>query len=106
LESELAYWHDLGHGQVRENLGWISHLEAARGLLPFTRGVHIHDALPPMDDHLAPGKGSIDFETFSFYGADGVLKVFEPGPQVTAAELAESLRHLKSIWGGAPAAAP
>ena len=99
----LAYWHDLGHGQVRENLGWSRHAEAARELLPFTRGVHIHDALPPTIDHLPPGKGEIDFEAFSFYGADGVLKVFEPGPDVTGPELTEALRFVEKAWSGATA---
>ncbi len=97
----LAYWHDLGHGQVRENLGWIRHVEAAHDLLPFTRGVHIHDALPLMNDHLPPGKGMIDFDAFAFYGNDAVIKVFEPAPEVTAAELAESLRMVRAAWGGA-----
>ena len=99
----LAYWHDMGHGQVRENLGWSQHVEAARGLLPATRGVHIHDALPLLNDHLPPGKGAIDFEAFSFYGADEVIKVFEPGPDVTGVELAEALSLVQTAWGGAQA---
>ncbi len=94
----LAYWHDLGHGQVREYLGWISHAEAAGALLPVTRGVHIHDALPLMDDHLPPGKGMIDFGAFAFYGADEVIKVFEPAPDVTGEELTESLRFVREKW--------
>ena len=96
----LAYWHDLGHGQVRENLGWIRHVEAARELLPVTRGIHIHDAVPLMDDHLPPGKGMIDFEAFAFYGGDEVIKVFEPSPEVTSDELAESLRYVRKAWAG------
>ncbi len=95
----LAYWHDMGHGQVRENLGWIRHDAAARELLPFTRGIHIHDALPLMNDHLPAGKGMIDFRAFSFYASDEVIKVFEPSPQVTRTELEESLRHVRQIWG-------
>ncbi len=100
----LAYWHDMGHGQVRENLGWIKHAEAARELLPVTRGVHIHDAQPLTDDHLPPGAGMIDFEAFAFYGPDAVLKVFEPSPEVTPEELAESLRLVRRLWSGAPSA--
>jgi sugar phosphate isomerase/epimerase len=96
--SALAYWHDLGHGQVREYLGWIGHAEAAGALLPVTRGVHIHDALPLMDDHLPAGKGMIDFGAFAFYGADEVIKVFEPAPDVTGEELTESLRFVRDKW--------
>lgn len=98
----LAYWHDMGHGQVRENLGWIRHVETSRELLRITRGVHIHDALPLMDDHLPPGKGMIDFEAFSFYGADEVLKVFEPSPEVTPDELRESLLLVRKAWAETP----
>jgi len=99
----LAYWHDMGHGQVRENLGWAPHADSARALLPLTRGIHIHDVLPPASDHLAPGKGKIDFKAFSFFGSDGVIKVFEPGPDVTGTELAQSLRAVAQAWGAARA---
>ena len=104
----LAYWHDLGHGQVRENLGWCRHADTARDLLPLTRGVHIHDALPLVNDHLPPGKGMIDFGALAFYGADEILKVFEPAPQVTTNELGEALRHVRQAWAGAvkPSAPP
>lgn len=95
----LACWHDMGHGQVREYFGWGSHAEAAQALLPFIRGVHIHDALPLTDDHLPPGKGGIDFGAFAFFGAPEVIKVFEPSPQVTPEELAEALAFVRQVWG-------
>lgn len=98
--AALAYWHDMGHGQVREFFGWGENAAVARGLLPITGGVHIHDAAPLMDDHLAPGKGVIDFGAFAFYGADKVIKVFEPSPDVPAAELAESLKRVRQSWSG------
>jgi sugar phosphate isomerase/epimerase len=96
----LAYWHDMGHGQVRENLGLIQHAEAALALLPFTRGIHIHDALPPTHDHLPPGEGAIDFGAFAFYGDDRVIKVFEPSPQVPGPELESALRYVRQTWEG------
>jgi sugar phosphate isomerase/epimerase len=96
--SALAYWHDMGHGQVRENLGIIHHAEAARDLLPFTRGIHIHDAHPPAYDHLPPGKGRIDFGAFSFYRDADIIKVFEPSPHVNKADLETSLRHVRKVW--------
>lgn len=94
----LAYWHDLGHGQVRENMGWTRHEETAQTLLPVTRGIHIHDATPLMNDHLPPGKGVIDFRAFAFYGADAVIKVFEPAEGVPPAEVKESLAFVRSAW--------
>ena len=98
----LAYWHDMGHGQVRENLGLIRHADAARRLLPVTRGIHIHDALPILRDHLPPGKGAIDFSAFSFYSDDRVIKVFEPAPVVESQALAESLTMVRRVWRGEP----
>lgn len=97
--SALAYWHDMGHGQVRENLGWIRHADTARDLLSVTRGIHIHDALPLVNDHLPPGKGMIDFSAFRFYAADEVIKVFEPAPKVPAADLQTALGLIRSVWG-------
>ncbi len=94
----LAYWHDLGHGQVREFAGWDNHFDVARALLPITRGIHIHDAVPLMNDHLPPGKGLIDFDGCAFYGAADVIRVFEPGPDVKADALAESLRVVRQKW--------
>lgn len=96
--SSLAYWHDLGHGQSREYLGWDRHADVARALLPFTRGVHIHDALPLLNDHLPPGKGLIDFGDYAFYGADEVIRVFEPAPDVTGGELVEALGLVRAAW--------
>ncbi len=98
----LAYWHDLGHGQIREFMGWSQNAAAAADLLPFTRGVHIHDAAPLMNDHLPPGQGAIAFEAFAFYGADNVIKVFEPAPDVTGPELAASLVFVRRAWSGQP----
>ena len=94
----LAYWHDMGHGQVRENMGWIRHEEMARMLLPVTRGVHIHDALPLMNDHLSPSKGKIDFGAFAFFQALPVIKVFEPSESVPGDELAASLAFVRNAW--------
>lgn len=94
----LAYWHDFGHGQVREYMGWIRHAAAARDLLPFTKGVHIHDARPLMEDHLSPGSGEIDFAAFNIYGGDNVIKVFEPASEVEGTALAEALRFIREVW--------
>ncbi|MEI6211358.1 MAG: TIM barrel protein [bacterium] len=96
--AQLAYWHDIGHGQIRENLGWIRHREAAERLLPHTFGLHIHDVLPPALDHLPPPQGKLPFADFAFYGTAPVLRVFEPAPGVPVTELLAGLRYLQQCW--------
>ena len=94
----LAYWHDMGHGQVREYLGLENHLAVAQSLLPVTGGIHIHDAKPPMEDHLLPGKGLIDWNAFSFYGSANLLRVMEPSPETGPVALGIALRDLRKVW--------
>ena len=95
----LAYWHDMGHGQVRANLGLIrDHADVARRLLPITRGIHIHDALPISRDHLPPGQGAINFSAFAFYNDDRVIRVFEPASRVEPDDLAQSLAMVRRVW--------
>ncbi len=95
----LAYWHDLGHGQVRQHLGWCSdHAAAAAALLPVTRGVHIHDVRAAAGDHQLPGAGVIDFARFAGYASDAVIRVFEPHPGIPGDALAEALAALRRIW--------
>jgi len=96
--APLAYWHDMGHAQVREFLGWEKHLDVARMLLPMTCGIHIHDAMPLTNDHLPPGNGFVDFSAFAFYGAADVIRVFEPDPSVKPTVLRNSLEMLRLAW--------
>lgn len=95
----LAYWHDLGHGQVRQHLHWCSdHAAAAAALLPVTRGVHIHDVRAAAEDHQLPGTGVIDFARFAGYASDAVIRVFEPHPGIPGDALAEALATLRRTW--------
>ncbi len=99
--SPLRYWHDMGHGQVRYQLGWMGeHSKVAQALLPITGGIHIHDAAPLTNDHLPPGEGKIPFPDFAFYGNADIVRVFEPSPGVPPDILAKSLRYVRQCWGG------
>ncbi len=94
----LRYWHDLGHGAVRENLGFINHLRWLERLEPFLAGMHVHDVAPPARDHLAPGQGVLDFSRFAEVAGRTPLWVMEPHPRITAAELTDGVRCLKTAW--------
>ena len=94
----LAYWHDIGHGQVREFFGWERHVDVVETLLPFTAGIHIHDAQPLLDDHLPPGTGEVEFREMKGYADDRIVKVFEPSQDVTPADLKTSLVFVRQAW--------
>jgi sugar phosphate isomerase/epimerase len=100
--AALRYWHDTGHGQVRENLGFINHAAAARRLLPLTRGVHVHDVAAPSRDHLPPGAGEIDFAALAFLAAPGLPAVLEPAPGTPAGEVARGLETIGRLWRRTP----
>jgi len=94
----LAYWHDIGHAQVREFFGWERHLDVVTNLLPVTAGIHIHDAQPLFDDHLIPGSGEVEFKQLKVFAADRIVKVFEPSQDVTPADLKKSLEFVRQSW--------
>ena len=95
----LGYWHDVGHGQIKENLGFIRHamhLESLRGQL---FGFHIHDVQFPGRDHCAPGSGMIDFAALKPSVKPEHIKVFEFSPGLTTEQAKAGVAHIKGIWG-------
>jgi sugar phosphate isomerase/epimerase len=97
--GEIAYWHDIGHGQIRENLGFGSNRAGLRRLEPWLAGMHVHDVLPPASDHLPPGQGKVDFRLFRDALRPGVLTVVEPAPGTTVEHLRDGLAFLRDAWG-------
>jgi len=94
----IRYWHDMGHGQVRQNLGLISHRRWADKLAPYLVGMHIHDVQPPASDHLMPPRGKICFSDFGNVANHAKLWVLEPCPGTPAEYIVEAIKHLQSVW--------
>ena len=98
-DPTVVYWHDTGHAQIKENLGFISHrlhLEAMRERL---YGFHVHDVEFPGRDHRPPGKGTIDWESLKPLVQPGHLKVFELSPSVSPEEARAGIERIKAVWG-------
>ena len=94
----LGYWHDLGHGQVRANLGYIHHASVARRLAPSIVGMHLHDVVPPAGDHVMPPLGKTDFASLSFLADLDVPAVLEPAPGTPAEQIHEAINYFKRMW--------
>jgi len=95
----IVYWHDTGHGQIKENLGFIHHAMHVESLADRLAGFHIHDVRFPARDHLPPGSGMVDFSALKNQVKPGHLKVFELGPGVPVEELQKGVAYLKNLWG-------
>ena len=95
----IVYWHDTGHAQIKENLGFIHHAMHLESLRDRLFGFHIHDVQFPGRDHCAPGSGMIDFAALQPMVKPEHLKVFEFSPALTVEELKSGIAHVKRIWG-------
>ena len=95
----LGYWHDTGHGQIKENLGFIGHTMHVESLRDHVLGFHIHDVQFPGRDHCAPGSGMVDFAALKPLVQPEHIKVFEFSPSLTVEEVRSGVAHIQQIWG-------
>jgi sugar phosphate isomerase/epimerase len=95
----LVYWHDTGHAQIKENLGFIHHAMHLESLRDKLYGFHVHDVQFPGRDHCAPGSGMIDFTALKPLIKPEHIKVFELSPGLTAEEVKNGVEHIKQLWG-------
>jgi sugar phosphate isomerase/epimerase len=95
----LVYWHDTGHAQIKENLGFIHHVLHLESLRDHLAGFHIHDVQFPGRDHCAPGSGKVDFAALKSSVKPHHIKVFEFSPALSSDEAKKGIAHIKRLWG-------
>ena len=77
-ESLVGYWHDVGHAEVQQQLGFSLHEEWLSRFKDRIVGIHLHD-IRGISDHQAPGKGNMNWEMVAKYLPPGIVKVCEIG---------------------------
>lgn len=92
----IFYWHDVGHAHHLEVIGFLPEKKWLEEFKEFLIGVHLHDARG-REDHLAPGKGEIDFLSLLGYISKETIKVVEAHPKVKEGELREGFNYLKEM---------
>jgi sugar phosphate isomerase/epimerase len=97
----VVYWHDTGHAQIKENLGFIHHAMHLESLSDRLGGFHLHDVQFPARDHCAPGSGMIDFAALKPMVKPAHIKVFEFSPGLSPEEARQGVAYLQSLWGAA-----
>jgi sugar phosphate isomerase/epimerase len=92
----IGYWHDVGHAQVLQHLGFYTHEEWLRRFAgPQGRliGVHLHDVVG-VKDHLAAGLGQVDWELVAKYLPACALRTCEFQPFNSPQEVAAGVKWL------------
>ena len=96
---QLGYWHDFGHSQIKENLGFIDHAEWLGAIGPRTFGCHVQDCIWPARDHEPPFTGGIQFEKLVPLLPTNCLFVWEMSPNKTADAIRRSIQIWKERFG-------
>ncbi|MEO5718470.1 MAG: TIM barrel protein [Chthoniobacterales bacterium] len=91
---QVGYWHDIGHIQIKENLGFVDHAEWLRMIGPRTLGCHVQDCIWPAQDHQPPFAGDAKLATLIPLLSPECLFVWEMSPRKTA----EDIRRSVTVW--------
>lgn len=97
--SNIFYWHDVGHAQVMQELGFYNHIDYLNSYKDRLIGVHLHDLIG-CEDHLAPLAGKFDFGILIPYLKKDTLKVIEAHVPATAEELVKAREYLEKVFNG------
>src|SRR6185436_5124037 len=90
----IVYWHDTGHAQIKENIGFIDHAFHLAAMADRLGGFHIHDVQFPGRDHRAPGAGTINWAALKGMVKPEHIKVFEFSPSLTVEEIKTGAAHI------------
>lgn len=96
---QLGYWHDMGHIQIKENLGFVNHAEWLRKIGPCAFGCHLQDCKWPAQDHQAPFAGMVDLDNLVPLLAPDCVFVWEMSPRRTADEIRLSVTRWNERFG-------
>lgn len=94
--GRIGYWHDAGHAQVQENLGFVSVENLLSAYGKFLVGFHLHD-VTGYSDHHVPGIGEIDFELLKKHMKQDTVKILEIHPRETEKDLMDGVDFLKNL---------
>jgi len=95
--SHLLYWHDTGHAQIREYLGFERHRDYLESFGSYLIGAHLHD-ITGCQDHKAPFTGELDFSWLKPYiGKQGVIKIIEAHHPASGKDIMQGRDKLQAM---------
>jgi len=96
-ETETVfYWHDTGHAQNLENLGFVRHEEWLQAFAPRMAGVHLHDIVG-LRDHQVAGQGEMNWLMLASYLPAQAIRTCEFDWPYSEEEIVASVEYLRQI---------
>ncbi|MDR2674637.1 MAG: sugar phosphate isomerase/epimerase [Opitutaceae bacterium] len=92
-----GYWHDTGHAQIKQQLGFIDHRAHLEKLAPRLLGFHLHDTDAAGRDHLPPGEGEVDFDMVSRFWQPHHVLVLELAPGTRPEDVKKSRNRIEEL---------
>jgi sugar phosphate isomerase/epimerase len=92
-----GYWHDTGHAQIKQQLGFIDHRAHLEKLAPRLLGFHLHDTDATGRDHLPVGDGTVDFGMVSHFWQPRHVLVLELSPRTSTADVKKSKERVEQL---------
>lgn len=96
--APIGYWHDTGHAHAQEVLRVVSQADLLTTHGDRLVGIHLHDATG-LNDHLAPGKGEIDFAILKPYLKADPTVVIELAPGTDEADVRQAVSFAQDLIG-------
>lgn len=96
---QLGYWHDFGHIQIKENLGFLDHAEWLREIGHRALGCHVQDCVWPAQDHQPPFAGGVELQKLVPLLAPDCVWVWEMSPRKTVDEIRRSVEAWRACFG-------
>jgi sugar phosphate isomerase/epimerase len=97
-DSSVFYWHDTGHAQLWENLGFFKHRDYLDAYSRLLLGVHLHD-INGARDHLAPLQGNLDFAWIKPYLRQNTIKTLEAHYPAVSQDIIVARDFLEKLYG-------
>jgi len=92
--APLYYWHDVGHAGVNEALTLGTQEALLKRYANRLLGIHFHD-VDGRRDHLAPGKGTIDFSAIKAHLKEAVIGIMELKPGTADEEVKAGISFMR-----------
>jgi sugar phosphate isomerase/epimerase len=97
LDTETVfYWHDTGHAQNLENLGFTCHEEWLGAFASRMAGVHLHD-IAGLKDHQVAGKGEMNWPMIARYLPAQAIRTCEFDWPYSAEEIVSGVEYLRQM---------